>query len=1259
MKAKKIVLTGGGTGGHVYPNLAIYDGLKKRDPDTRFLYIGTRDGAEYPILNNLGRPIEIQTVPAVGFPMSMRSLKTLWALCVLLVGAVKALFILLRFRPDLVVATGGYVSAPTLLAASWLRVPIFIHEQNAVPGRLNQLMARFARRVGVSFRDTPGLPQAKTVYVGYPVRSAIAPRDGSQIREKLQIPPQNKVVFIFGGSGGARTINRAAAEILPMLMTNPKLTVIWGTGRGYGRDYSAFEESLRQVRKVGVEPDQPGRIIIREYFDKIDEIYAIADIVVSRAGAGTLKEIVQSAIPAVIIPKINLPGDHQIRNAMAVEKTGGSVTVLERVRHLPDGRREIVVDETELYSILMDLIEDPFHLGEMRRRLLNQEREDSVGLIMDELDRMLEPPPQKITDRTVDVFYLQRQNSDGMIELIFDTTSFGRSPLLDVVLTEARSPVRFDLKVSSYLGEIVLIPMKGEIEVNGNPVSSKTLIKEGDRLRFDGYEFVLKSYREKIADMPVKGQSRSRMIGSSMGIAISRMGGFLRDVVIAAFFGASRFTDLYWAGLTISNFMRRLVAETAMENIFMPIYLRLYRRVGHERTWKASSSILNFSILLSVFFVLMGIFFTPWLVSVLYPGFVDKGLLPEAVNMFRIMFPYLVLVSIAGILSTILKAHGRFGVSEAASVFFSVGSILVVLLFNQSIGLYSMGVGVLFGGFLHVLALLPFFWSIFRNRKGGIGYRPLFHFASPANKKYYSQLLPVGGDVVLSKTSEIVDQFLASMQIEGAISILSFAKQVFRLPFAIISQAANTVIMRDFSDNLAEHERDRAARLFIEGIKINIFILAPITILMIVLALPLVSVVYQRNTFQSESALFTARALQLYAIGLIGWGLHALTGRIFAARFDIRISMFINAMMLSVNIALCVILVKTPLGYLGLALATSLSYLFFALLRIIVLIRRMRREEIRLDMGDALSSLWKTMISSLLMVVLLLAIKGLFSTISFSSPWIGHLVTLVSLGFIGISIYILCSLLLKNTEILIFRKKRNRRIEQADPELLPPGAFLEHVAARPAQYAAEFAYKTGVYLSSASWNVRNIGIKLIGLFGQVEHAAYLIDILVSRSENGFIRRNAVVSLRQLKAWDDEVRRGIRAALQDPYYEVRVSAVQLLAETVDENDPMTPELLEMIGKRLPRKGVEEQCGLILLLSRIGGQEQLSWLEPFMMHSNSLLRENLLKACLKLFERGKLDREQLQTFLERVLITSNNLQPSFRLKEILMEIKKVLS
>jgi len=1259
MKARRIILTGGGTGGHVYPNLAIYEGLIKKNPEARFIYMGTKEGAEYRILNNLGMPIEFQTIPAIGFPLQMRSFKSIWAFLIMLLGAFKALLIMVRYRPDLVIATGGYVSAPTLLAAYWLRVPVFIHEQNAMPGRLNLMMARFAKRIGVSFHDTPGFPKAKTVYVGYPIRSAIVPKDGCLIRESMQIPSQNKVIFIFGGSGGAKTINQAAAEIIPMLLANPDLTVIWGTGRGYGRQYPAFEMSLRQLRCSGIDADLPGRLIIREYFDKIEEIYAISDLIVCRAGAGTLKEIVRSAIPSIIIPKINLPGDHQVRNAIAVEKSGGAVVVHERVRFGLDSTREVVVDETELYSQIVELINDPFHLGEMRRRLLTQDRENSVELIMLELDRIFEPPAQKLPDRTVDVLYLQRQNSDGMIELLFDTTSFGRSPLLDVVLTEVKTPVRFDLKVNSFMGEITMIPMKGEIRVNGNLVSSRTLIKEGDKLEFSGYEFILKSYREKIADMPVKGQSRSRMIGSSFGIAISRVGGFLRDVVIAAFFGTSRLTDLYWAGLTISNFMRRLVAETAMENIFMPIYLRLYRRVGHDRTWKASSSILNFSIMLSVVFVLLGLLFAPQIVQIFYPGFVEKGLLKEAVTMFRIMLPYLILVSIAGILTTILKAHGRFGVSEAASIFFSLGSIMVVLLFNKSAGLYSMGIGVVFGGLLHVLALLPFFWSLFRGRSGGIGYRPLFHFSSPANKKYYTQLLPVGGDVVLSKTSEIVDQFLASSQIDGAISILSFAKQVFRLPFAIISQAANTVILRDFSDNLAENERDRAARLFIEGIKINVFILAPISILMLVLALPMVAVIYQRNTFQHQSALLTAQALQLYAIGLIGWGLHALTSRIFAARLDLRISMFINALMLSVNIALCIILVKTPMGYLGLALATSISYLFFALLRIIVLVKRMRRDGIELDMSEAITSLWKTILASGMMVVLLLAIKGLFARILFSSPWIGHLVTLVSLGFIGISVYILCSLLLKNTEILIFRKRRDHRVEQSPPELLPPGAFFDRVANKPDLFKEEFAYKTGVYLASASWNVRNIGIKLIGLFKQKEQSAFLVDILTSRTENGFIRRNAVVSLHQLNICNNMVRNGLFFALDDPYYEVRVACAHLLADQIDSDDPSAPALLDKIAGRLGHRGIEEQISLIKLLAKIGDSKHVVWLEQFMMHSNSLVREHLLKAYIRFYQRKVIEKNAIAECLERVLMTSNNMQPSFQLKEILVEIKRILA
>ncbi|MCP5102192.1 MAG: UDP-N-acetylglucosamine--N-acetylmuramyl-(pentapeptide) pyrophosphoryl-undecaprenol N-acetylglucosamine transferase, partial [bacterium] len=204
MDKLKIVFTGGGTGGHVYPNIAIYETLKEKYPKASFLYIGTKRGAEGRIVKSISQPIEFKTVISRGVPQSIKSFKTLIALFFIFLGTIRSYFILRKFKPDIIVGSGGYVAAPVLFAASLLKLKVFIHEQNAVPGRLNRFVARFATRIGVSFSSTANFfPEDKVVVTGYPLRKSIRLKREENVKAKYEIPEKNKVIFIFGGSQGA------------------------------------------------------------------------------------------------------------------------------------------------------------------------------------------------------------------------------------------------------------------------------------------------------------------------------------------------------------------------------------------------------------------------------------------------------------------------------------------------------------------------------------------------------------------------------------------------------------------------------------------------------------------------------------------------------------------------------------------------------------------------------------------------------------------------------------------------------------------------------------------------------------------------------------------------------------------------------------------------------------------------------------------------------------------------------------------------
>ena len=552
-------------------------------------------------------------------------------------------------------------------------------------------------------------------------------------------------------------------------------------------------------------------------------------------------------------------------------------------------------------------------------------------------------------------------------------------------------------------------------------------------------------------------------MGSSFGIMFSRLGGLFREMVIARQFGTGSATDLFAIGLTIANLMRRVVAENAMENAFLPIFMRLFHRTSRKKTWEAASSIVNFTVILSLLATVVLIIFTPLIIKTIYPKMLEAGLADQSITLTRMILPYLFLITIASVMTTFLKAFNRFGIAEASSVFFSIGTITGILLFYSVSGLYSLAYGVLLGGLMQIMMLVPVLSRIFKIKAIQFSYKPVINLNSSYNKKYYSQLTPITLDVTLSKINDVVGQALAFPLGQGPVSYLYFSITIFRLPFAVISQAVNSVILKEFSNQIALFDREKAKQLFIDGVKTNIFLLAPISVLMVILAQPIVSILFERGSFDATSTANTAYALQFYAVGLIGWGIHSLTVRIFSARIDIKTSMLLNFFMVAVNIGLSIYLVNTQLTFAGLALATSVSFLLFSFIRVAVLKIKLGKEEIPIKFREFLVPFYKTLVASFLMVIVLLQSRFIFEGIMLRSNLLGNLVALISLSFIGISVYLLVSLLLKNTELLIFKSKIRKKGAAVPISMLSPFGFLAKVAKDSEKYKDDYFYKINIY----------------------------------------------------------------------------------------------------------------------------------------------------------------------------------------------------
>lgn len=371
----RILLTGGGTAGHVNPALAI--GAALAEPGSETLFVGVKGRAEEQVVPREGIPIRF--VRASGFPGARPSPALARFLLDLAVGTLQAAGLLLRFRPDVIVGTGGFASAPVIFAATFLkrlrllRSRVFVHEQNAVPGKVNRLVGRFAERVFVTFPETLSLFPGNGAVTGYPLRKRIGHVDAAEARSRLDfaIPGGRTVVFVFGGSQGSRSLNRGLVDALGDLLPHAdRLFVVHGTGlfKGGGYDAGADTEARLAARYSKEERERIAAFYVsRSYFHDIASVYAVSDLVVIRGGSGSLNEVARMGLPALVVPKANLPGDHQVANARALERAGGAEVLYEETV-LRDGHLVEELDGALLARRVLALAGDPERLAEMSRR---------------------------------------------------------------------------------------------------------------------------------------------------------------------------------------------------------------------------------------------------------------------------------------------------------------------------------------------------------------------------------------------------------------------------------------------------------------------------------------------------------------------------------------------------------------------------------------------------------------------------------------------------------------------------------------------------------------------------------------------------------------------------------------------------------------------------------------------------------------------------------------------------------------------------
>lgn len=342
---RRLVISGGGTGGHIFPAIAIAEVLRSLQPDIDILFVGAEGKMEMEKVPAAGYRIVGLPITGIQRRLSAENLKLPFRLFKSLKMAGQ---ILRDFKPDAVIGVGGYASGPLLWQATRMGIPSLIQEQNSFPGLTNRWLAGRVQRICVAYEGMDTFfPEKKILLAGNPVRQDLL---GTEAKKEaalayFELEQNKKTLFVFGGSLGARTLNEAVAAGLSNFSQDPGLQVLWQTGKG---QFEKFEQQVNPEWR---------NIRIRPFIDRMDLAYAAADLVVCRAGALTLAELAVVAKPAVLVPSPNVTADHQTHNARAFASKGAGVMLpdAEVLEKLPGLVTVLIHDEKKLETIRQNM----------------------------------------------------------------------------------------------------------------------------------------------------------------------------------------------------------------------------------------------------------------------------------------------------------------------------------------------------------------------------------------------------------------------------------------------------------------------------------------------------------------------------------------------------------------------------------------------------------------------------------------------------------------------------------------------------------------------------------------------------------------------------------------------------------------------------------------------------------------------------------------------------------------------------------------
>lgn len=359
----KVIFAGGGTGGHLYPAIAMARAMQKRDPATKILFVGTDEGIEARILPEEG--LELKTLRVMGLKGKKR-MEQLKALLALPRALLDSFSILRSFRPDAVVGVGGYASGPLILAGVLSGRTVVLQEQNSIPGFTNRILGRLADRVYTAYLESHAyFPRGKVLQTGNPVREGLGTGSREDALTQFGLDPGKKTIFVLGGSRGAHVLNQVVSDMVrKQSFSDIPVQFLHQTGE------ADLKSVLDAYTSSGIKAE------VRSYFKEMIQAYAAADLAISRSGAVALSELCAAGIPQILVPFPYAADDHQMRNARVTAGTGAAEVLVQND-----------LTPATLEARIRVLLNDPNRLSEMREAARRHALPDAARTVVEDLEK--------------------------------------------------------------------------------------------------------------------------------------------------------------------------------------------------------------------------------------------------------------------------------------------------------------------------------------------------------------------------------------------------------------------------------------------------------------------------------------------------------------------------------------------------------------------------------------------------------------------------------------------------------------------------------------------------------------------------------------------------------------------------------------------------------------------------------------------------------------------------------------------------------